>query len=94
MTAIESAHTTSSGPRSRARGNRMPRNFRPTIDSESRLRTRYPAKKTARAIFAISPGWKVATSPMPIQTRAPLTSRPMPGTSGSRSSTIATRPDR
>ena len=40
MTAIESAQTTSSGPRSRARGNRIPRNFLPTMDSESRLRTR------------------------------------------------------
>ncbi len=66
----------------------------PTIDSESRLRTRYPAKNTARAIFAISPGWNVAMSPKPIHTRAPLTSRPSPGTSGSRSSTIATSPAR
>ncbi len=40
MTAIDSAQTTRIGPRSRARGNRMPRNVRPTIDSESRLRTR------------------------------------------------------
>ena len=94
MTDIDSAHTTSSGPRSRARGNFMPRNFVPTIDSESRLRTRYPAKNTASAIFAISPGWNVAMSPKPIHTRAPPRACPSPGTSGRMSRMIATSPAR
>ena len=56
FTDIERTHTESIGPRSRPRGRRMPRNRRPTIESVSRCETRYPAKNTASAILATSPG--------------------------------------
>ena len=56
----------------------MPRNFLPTIDSESRAVTRYPAKNSAMVIFASSPGWN-ENGPILIQTRAPPMFVPMPG---------------
>ena len=48
------------------------------------------AKKMARASLAISPGWKL-NEPTWIHRRAPLMSSPMPGTSGSSSSTMPTK---
>ena len=50
--------------------------------SSSRLSTRYAAKKTTSSTLAASPGWKFS-GPMRTQRRAPLISRPMPGSSGS-----------
>ena len=88
MTAIASTQMTRIGPRSRTRGKRIPRKVLPTIDSESRAVTRYPAKKIASAILASSPGWN-EKGPIAIHTRAPEMVRPIPGSTGSSSSTIA-----
>ena len=79
--AMPISHTTMIGPRSRARGRRMPRNLRPPIARLSRFVTRYPAKKIASVIFTSSPGW-TEMGPRWIQTRAPKVSWPRPGIIG------------
>jgi hypothetical protein len=58
----------------------------------SRSETRYPAKKTAKQIFANSAGWKEKPTRR-IQMRAPLIVLPSPGTMGRSRSPIPTKRD-
>ena len=75
------------GPMSLNRGNCTGPILRPASRIRSRFEDRYPAKKMASVILAISPGWKVM-EPILIQTLAPRTSpAEMPGTSGRMRST-------
>ena len=81
----------STGPRSRARGNGIPRIDFVTTDSTSRLRIRKPAKKISNNSFEISLGWKVK-GPTRSHRRAPLIVAPMPGTAGSSRSRMPSSP--
>ena len=68
------------GPRSRPRGMPRPSTLCLTSDSDSRVSTRYEAKKIVRRTLASSAGWKV-NGPTWIHRLAPGLSDPGPGPS-------------
>ncbi|KMK72683.1 hypothetical protein ACJ65_10510 [Kocuria rhizophila] len=85
-TPIAMSHAASMGAMSLKRGSRTGPTLRPASRIRSRFMDRYPAKKMASVILAISPGWNVRPA-TEIHSRAPLISTPSPGIMGSRSST-------
>ena len=58
------------GPRSRPRGEGEAEDLTAGQQEDVATETRYPAKNTISAIFAISPGWKLS-GPTRIQIREP-----------------------
>ena len=91
ITTSDAAHARSTGPRCLGSGSGIGPSRRLLTASSSRFSTRYDAKKMASRILANSPGWKL-TGPMLTQIRAPMYSRPMPGTRGSRSRPMPSKP--
>ena len=68
MTAIESAQTTSSGPRSRARGNCIPRNLRAHHRQRVAVAHEVAGEEDRQRDLRDLAGLERATSPMPTQT--------------------------